>query len=149
MDLCTNQGPTCCKRALRPMVLITLKYPHPWLLTIPVAYYFLLLIQSGPFSSQMSKILSTMVIYMRKAYMEQTPKYVAQGESIICKAMKVIYELKQIPQAQFGKLSTIIFYLVFRGVNTITLISFSMRLLRLLFFPSVENILMTESEQKF
>lgn len=40
-----------------------------------------------------------MVIYMRKAYMEQTPKYVAQGESIICKAMKVIYELKQIPQA--------------------------------------------------
>ena len=34
-----------------------------------------------------------------EVYMKQPPKYVAQGENMICKLKKAIYDLKQSPRA--------------------------------------------------
>jgi hypothetical protein len=45
-----------------------------------------------------------------KVYMEQPPRFVAQGEyqGCVCKLKKALYGLKQSPQAWFGKFSTAI-----------------------------------------
>jgi len=41
-------------------------------------------------------------------YMEQSPGYVAQGENVVCRFRKAIYELKQSPRVWFEKFSLVI-----------------------------------------
>jgi len=43
-----------------------------------------------------------------QVYMEQPPRYIAQGENTICKVRKTIYGLKKSPRARFEKFSMVI-----------------------------------------
>ena len=43
-----------------------------------------------------------------EVYMKQLPRYVTQGENVVCELKKVIYGLKQSPRAWFEKLSMVI-----------------------------------------
>jgi len=48
-----------------------------------------------------------------QVYMEQPPRYIAQGENTICRLRKAIYGLKQIPRAWFEKFRMVISGIVF------------------------------------
>jgi len=45
---------------------------------------------------------------LKEVYMEQLSGYVTQGENMVCKIKKAIYDVKQSPRAWFGKLICII-----------------------------------------
>jgi len=50
-------------------------------------------------------------------FMEQPPRYVAQGENVVCKLKKAIYGLKQSPRTWFDKFSVIAVADGFRRCN--------------------------------
>ncbi|KAF3633189.1 Omega-amidase NIT2 [Capsicum annuum] len=86
-----------------------------------------------------------------EVYMEQTPSFVAQGESssLVCRLRKSLYGLKQSPRAWFGKFSTVIqeFGMIRSGVDHSVFYVHSEPNLCIYLVVYVNDIVITDNDQ--